>query len=165
MNKVLLIIAAILVCVGLFRPKVSNIIINPNKSEQTVCSSFIVTPPMDKNLKTKAEAVIEALATSSDRKTDGVKLASLYHDIATLIELDAENQVVKTTDDVRQANSLAGLMLKLNIKGKYPSLPQAANEVILTAIGQDNVLLNGNLRTKAADGFKALSWACNEGSK
>lgn len=164
MNKILLVIAAILVCIGLFRPQVSNVINNP-KAEQTVCSSFIVTPPIDRGLKAKAESVIKALSISSDRKTDGVKLASLYHDISSLIELDGENQVVKTTDDVRQVNSLAGLMLKLNIKGKYPDLPQAANDIILTAIGQDNILLNQNLRAKAADGFKALSWACSEGSK
>lgn len=161
MNKVLLAIAAILVFIGLFRPQFSNIVNNPNQIEQTI----VVTPPSDKNLKTKAEAVIQALSVNSDRKTDGVKLSSLYYDIATLIELDGESQVVKTTDDVRQANSLAGLMLKLNIKGKYPALPQAANDVILTAIGQDNILLNQNLRTKAVDGFKALSWACNEGTK
>jgi hypothetical protein len=35
----------------------------------------------------------------------------------------------------------------------------------VAAIGNDSVLLDKDLREKAADGFKALAWACNEGSK
>jgi len=56
-------------------------------------------------------------------------------------------------------------MLRLDIKGKYEDLPEAAQALVLTAISDDNVLLNKDLRDKAVDGFKALSWACLQGSK
>jgi hypothetical protein len=79
--------------------------------------------------------------------------------------LDGEDAVIKTTDEVRQANSLSGVMLKLDMKGKYKDLASSCNSVIQAAIGDDSVLLDKDLRAKAADGFKALAWACNEGSK
>ena len=56
-------------------------------------------------------------------------------------------------------------MLKLDIKGKYEDLPETAQALVLEAIGDDNVLLNKELRAKAVEGFKALAWACYEGSK
>ena len=56
-------------------------------------------------------------------------------------------------------------MLKLDIKGKYPDLASTAENLVITAIGKDNVFLNKELRSGAVNGFKALAWACNEGSK
>ena len=79
--------------------------------------------------------------------------------------MDGEQEVVKTTDEVRLANSLSGVMLRMDIKGKYQDLASACNSVIVAAIGNDSVLLDKDLRNKAVEGFKALSWACNEGSK
>ena len=85
--------------------------------------------------------------------------------MATLIELDSKNEVIRNTEEIRQANRLAGAMLKLDIKGKYEDLPETAQALVLEAIGDDNVLLNKELRSKAVEGFKALAWACYEGSK
>ena len=73
--------------------------------------------------------------------------------------------VIKNTEEIRQANSLAGTMLRLDIKGKYPNLAKEATEVIVASIGDDNINLSPELRTKAADGFNALAWAYNEASK
>jgi hypothetical protein len=94
-----------------------------------------------------------------------LRLAYLYNDMATLVGLDGDSEVIKNTEEIRQANRLAGLMLRLDIKGKYEDLPEAAQALVLTAIGDDNVLLNKDLRDKAVEGFKALSWACLQGSK
>ena len=56
-------------------------------------------------------------------------------------------------------------MLKLDIKGKYPKLAKAAEGLVIASIGDDSVMLDDKLRQGAADGFKALAWACYEGSK
>lgn len=163
-NKVLLIIGAILLLIGLVRPNINLPINNPNP--KPVDNIVVVTPPADEKLKEKCQLVVDVLkAGSSDRKQDGKRLSELYADLAVLIRLDGENEVVKTTEEVRQANSLSGLMLQMNIKDKYEGLSEATNVVVTTEIGDDIVPLDQNLRDKAAKAFMALSWACNEGSK
>lgn len=162
-NKILLTLAGLLLVIGLFKPTfINNLLIN--KPVITVDETQYVAPTSDE-LKAKCNDVIKALSVNSDRSVDGKKLAKLYNDIATLISLDGEDQVITNTEEIRQANRLSGAMLKLNIKGKYPDLPTAAQALVIQAIGDDQVLLNNDLRTKAAEGFKVLAWACNEGSK
>jgi hypothetical protein len=86
-------------------------------------------------------------------------------DLATLIELDGEDEVIRTTEEVRQANSLTGLMLRMNIKDKYKELSKSLNDVIVVGIGEDIIPLDADLRAKAAESFRALAWACSEGAK
>lgn len=161
-KNIILIVAAILIGYGLLKPKIDNIIPNP---VQPVVVEIIETPT-DPNIKAAADKVVASLiAGSSDRIVDGKRLCGLYYDMATLIEIDGEDAVIKTTEDIRQANSLGGPMLRMNIKDKYPDLAKNANSVIITAIGEENVVINKELRAKAVAGFRALSWACNEGSK
>lgn len=162
-NKVLLTIAAVLILVGFLKPDLSSIINNSTRNRVDVIE---VVKPTNKGLLDACFDVIKALKSGpSSRTADAKRLSSLYSDLATLIELDSEDEVVKTTDDIRQANSMAGVMLKLDMKGKYKDLATSCNSVIQAAIGNDSVLLDKDLRAKAADGFKALAWACNEGSK
>jgi len=162
-NNVLLTVAAILILIGFLKPDLSSIINNNTKDRVSVVD---VVKPTNKGLLDACFDVIKALKDGpSSRTADAKRLSSLYSDIATLIELDGENEVVKTTDDVRQANSMAGVMLHMDIKGKYKDLASACNSVIVAAIGDESLLLDKDLRAKASDGFKALAWACNEGSK
>jgi hypothetical protein len=56
-------------------------------------------------------------------------------------------------------------MLKLNIKDKYPNLAEAAQDLVTTGIGDDDILLTEELREKSAESFRALSWAFYQGSK
>ena len=162
-NKVLLVIGGILLLIGLVRPNINLPINNPKPVDTTI---VVVTPPEDKELKEKCQLVIDALkAGPSDRKQDGKRLSELYSDLAVLIRLDGENEVVKTTEEVRQANSLSGLMLQMSIKDKYDGLSEATNAVVLSEIGDDIVPLDEDLRGKAVKAFMALSWACLEGSK
>lgn len=164
-NKALLIAAVVLVSIGLLKPDLSSIL-NIGTVERGRVDVVDVVKPTDKSLLDACFDVIKSLkAGPSSRTQDAKKLSSLYNDLATLISLDAENEVVKTTDEVRLANSLSGVMLKMDIKGKYKDLAPACNSVIVAAIGNDSVLLDKDLREKAVDGFKALAWACNEGSK
>jgi hypothetical protein len=160
-SKVILLIGALLIGFGLLKPKLN---LPDNPPVEIVVD--IIDPPSDPALKEKALLVAQSLkAGSSDRIVDGKRLAGLYFDLATLIELDGEQTVVKNTEEIRQANSLGGTMLRMNIKNKYPDLAANANALMVTAIGDDNIPLTKELRAKAVEGFKALCWATNEGSK
>jgi hypothetical protein len=160
-NKVLLVIGGILLFLGLVRPDFNLPINRPVNN-----SIVIVTPPSDSEVRDLCKPVIDALKSGpSSRTKDAQRLSDLYMDLATLIELDGDNEVVKTTEEIRQANSLTGLMLRLNIKGSYSGLGEASQSFIASQIGDDVVTLDNNLRTKSVNAFKALAWACNEGSK
>jgi len=160
-NTIILILAGILIAIGLLKPNFNQLVI-PNR---VVPNAVEIAAPTDENLFNAANKVIKALSNDADRKYDGKRLSELYLDIATLISLDGENVVIKTTEEIGQANALSGIMLKLDIKNKYPELASAAKEVIVAGIGDDNLELNPDLRNKAVESFKALAWACQEGSK
>ena len=163
-KNTLLIIAGLLIVVGLFKPDLSNIGIFPNRPVSI--DVLELDPPTDPLIKEKADVVVKILkAGGGDRKADAKRLRDLYLDLAKLVELDGEDTVIKNTEEIRQANSLAGLMLRLDIKGKYSDLPTAAQDTIIAAIGDDMIVLSKELRLKAVEGFNALSWATNEGSK
>ena len=164
-NKVLLAIGAILVLFGLFKPDFSSVL----KPSNSVCSveSYVTDAPSDPTLLLKAREINDILQQSDDstRKSDCLKLSSLYSDIATLVELDGEDQVVNNTNAIREVNTIAGKMLRLNIKDKYPNLAETAKSLVVAAIGDDDVALDDSLRTKSAEAFRALSWAFYQGSK
>lgn len=162
MNKklILLIVGCLLIVFGILKPDLSNILVKPEAA--TVVS---IEKPSNKDLLDECEKVTESLKEVSSSASDANRLASLYMDLATLVELDGEDEVVKNTDDLRQVNSLSGLLLKINIKGKYPKLAAAAKSVVVASIGDDNIPLTKELRAKAVEGFRALAWACKEGSK
>lgn len=163
-HKVILILACILIALGLLRPNLSNLGVFPNKP--VAIDVLELSVPTDLNVKKEADDVVNLLKeTGSSVKTDAKRLRDLYLDLAKLVELDGEDTVITNTEEIRQANSLAGTMLRLDIKGKYPNLAKEAKEVILASIGDDKILLSKELRAKAVDGFNALAWACNEGSK
>jgi len=160
-RNILLAVAALLVVYGLVKPNFNNVVPNPIPPVVDV-----IDAPSDPKLKEAADKVVESLILgSSDRIVDGKRLCGLYFDIATLIELDGEQTVIKNTEEVRQANALGGPMLRMNIKDKYPDLAKNCNAVIVAAIGDENIPLTKELRAKAVEGFRAFSWATNEGSK
>lgn len=163
-TKTLLIIGAILVAIGVLKPDLSKFI---NINTPAVVDVIDISPPDDASLRDKAANVVEILSDSrsSTLKYDSSRLRDLYLDLAHLISLDGDDLVIKNTEEVRQANSLSGVMLRLDIKGKYANLASACTDVIIEAIGDDNINLSPELRAKAVNGFKALAWACNESSK
>jgi hypothetical protein len=162
MKNALLGFGAVLIVLGLLKPDLSAIFSRPSVDNTSV---VVVEKPSNPEILDECQEVINALKVDSDRKVDGKRLASLYLDMATLVSLDGEDQVVKDTESIRQANKLAGAMLKLDLKGKYPDLKDAAQKLVVASIGDDNVLLDNKLRQGAVDGFKALAWACDQGSK
>lgn len=163
-NKLVLAVGVALIGLGLFGKYSPTNILKPTVP---AVESYVVDAPSDEALLEKARSVVSVLQESDDstKKSDCLKLSALYSDIAILIELDNNDKVIKDTASIREANSLAGKMLRLNIKNKYPNLAESCKEVIVSAIGEDDVVLDEDMRDKACDAFRALSWAFYEGSK
>lgn len=163
-NKVVLVIGAALIAFGVFKPDLSSLLPTPGVVVNT--PSVEVTEPTDPTLKSLALDVAQILKNGDDsRKEDGVKLASLYTDIANLISLDKDNEVVKTTSEITEVNSVAGRMMNLKIKGKYADLTETARKLVVSAIGDDVAVLNDASRSQAVAAFRALAWGCYEGAK
>lgn len=164
-NSTLLLIGAILIALGLIKPDIDLGILKPTTIDNnTIC---VVDPPSEDVLLNNSQQIVKILQSSDDstRSSDCLKLSSLYCDMATLIELDEEDVVIKDTSDIRQANILAGKMLRLDIKDKYPGLAEKAKELLIEEIGDEDVALDEELRKKSINAFRALSWSFYEGSK
>jgi hypothetical protein len=157
-TKIGLLIGAVLIAIGLLKPNIGNILIKP---KPPIVNNIELLAPSDPVLKEKADALVDIAKTMDT--TDALRLRDLYLDIATLIRLDGNDMVIKSTEEIRQANSLSGLMCRLDIRGKYKDLPAANAAVVDAAIGSDNLLLTPELRNKAAEAFNALAWAFNGG--
>jgi hypothetical protein len=161
-NNLVLIIAGLLILVGLTKLDLSRLNLLPSRPVSV--DVLEIPEPTDESVKKEANDVVAVLKESGD-KSDAKRLRDLYIDLAKLVELDGENEVIRNTEEIRQANSLAGVMLRLDIKGKYLNLAKEAKEVVVAAIGDDQIILSKELRSKAVDGLNALAWAFNEGSK
>ena len=161
MSHIVLLFGVVLITVGLLKPDLSSVI--PNKIPVSV-DVLELSEPKDKVLKKEAEEVLSLMKKVGD-KSDTKKLRDLYIDLSTLVSLDNDEEVIKNTDEIRQSNSLAGVMLRLDIKDKYKDLGKETNDVIVAAIGDDSIVLSKELRLKAVDGFNALAWALNEARK
>lgn len=121
--------------------------------------SVDIPKPSDPVLVELASPVISELNGAGE---DGTKLSNLYNDLATLIEIN--DDIIKNTEEIREANRIAGKMSRLDLKGKYPNLGEAANNMIIKYIGDENSALSDELRSKSVSAFRALAWACKEGS-
>lgn len=166
-NKFLLCIGVILVLFGIFKPDLSNINLPVNVNEPACnIENYVTDAPSNETLLEKARAVTKIVKASDDstRKSDCLKLSALYADMATLIEID-DDKIIVDTASIKEANSIAGKMLGLDIKDKYPNLGETAQDLVMSAIGDEDVFMDDELRGKSADAFRALSWAFYEGSK
>lgn len=163
-NNPVLIIGIALLGLGLYG-KYSPSIVPDNPV--AVVENYVTDAPSDQTLLDHSKKIISILEESDDstKKSDFLKLSSLYSDMSILIELDNEDKVIADTATIKEANSLSGKMLRLKIKDKYPGLAEAAKELVISAIGEDDVMLDDKLRSKSVDAFRALSWAFYEGSK
>jgi len=163
-KKIVLIIGIGLIAIGLFKPDLSNILPTPNRVTET--SVLQLEQPSDPAIQEACDQVIQILRSGpSSRKQDGTRLASLYCDLASLISLDGDEQSIKSTLEIREANKLAGKLCHLNLKDKYDGLSEAANGVLIAALGDDDAVLDASLRQRAVSVFRNLAWACVEGAK
>jgi hypothetical protein len=155
-----LILGIALICFSLYS---SNTIRIPSFPTNPVKETINIPEP-NTELKELSEPIIRALREgSSDRKTDGYRLACLYKDMALLISVDKD--ILKTTEAIRQANVLSAKMLNIDLKGKYDGLADATNNLFKKYVSENSVVLDDELRRKSTEAFNALSWAFLEGSK
>lgn len=162
-NKYLLVVGVVLILFGLSRSAGISIPILP--SPDPACPVVEIEEPSNEELKGLADAVVECWQNGSDdRSVDGKRLASLYNDMSLLISID-DDAVIKNTDAIREANILAAKLLKINLKDKYDGLAKAMTNLLETYVTDQSVPLDDDLRAKASEAFKALAWACSEGSK
>jgi hypothetical protein len=159
-KKILLGLGGLLILLGLLKSEFSDLL----KPRPSAVDVLELSTPTDEILKKEADDVV-AVLKEAGAKSDAKRLRDLYLDLAKLVELDGEDEVIKSTEEIRQANSLTGIMLRLDIKGKYPNLAKEAKEVVVAAIGDDQILLSKELRVKAVESLNALAWACNLGAK
>jgi len=166
-NKWLLALAIGLIYIGIAKPDLSFINIPSNSNSVCAEANYVTDAPSDDNLLALARSVTDIVKDSDDstRRSDCSRLSSLYADMALLIELDDQDKVISDTANIREANSIAGKMLRLNIKDKYPGLAEAAKVLVSSELGTDDVVLDEDMRAKAVNAFRALSWAFYEGSK
>lgn len=153
LHVVLLVLGGLLILIGLVSPNLGKLSILDNSNAKYV-------KPSDPALLQLAESVVASLDNGGE---DALALANLYNDIATLIEIDQD--IIKNTEEIREANRISGNMLNLGIKDKYPDLGESANKLVVSYIGDDNAALSPELRKKSVEAFRALAWACREGSK
>jgi hypothetical protein len=105
------------------------------------------------------------LKNGPNAKADAINLASLYSDISRLLELKDNDAIIKNTEEISKVNSIAGSLLRLNIKDKYENLSEHCDAVIKSVIGDENIPIDEEVRSKAVKAFRNLAWACKEGSK
>ena len=159
-NNLLLIVAGLLILFGLG----NKLGIVNNVSDNNCSINLNLSPPTDPEIQKLTDVIIASFkAGSIDRKSDGIFLACLYNDMSNLIEEDSS--VIKTTQELVQANSLAAKLLKINLKGKYPGFSEAATSLIMKIIGDDNVALDEKSREQAVNAFRYLAWACKSGAE
>jgi len=156
MNKTVLLVLGIgLIGYGLLRPNIDLVKPSP-------LNVINVVAPSDETIKTAASEVAELFKSKGGSKQEAVGLRDLYVGLSRLVKLDGEDQIIKNTEEIRQANAIAGLLLNLDIKGKYPGLAKESQEVIVAAIGDDMVQLTPDLRSRGSDAFMALAWAYDQ---
>ena len=164
-NNLILVLAGILVLIGITKPDLSGVLSKPNRP--SVVEVEELAAPVSEQTRERASKVAEVFknSDSATRKADAKKLRDLYVDIATAIGLDGTDEVIKDTKEITQINEISGVMLRLGAKGKYPDLVKLCNAVVVGEIGDDEILLDKELRQKAVNAFMALAWACDTGSK
>lgn len=164
-NNILLMIGAVLVGLGLFGENLelpSFSLLNNNSAGNT----YITQSPEDSVLLQHSNDIVDILdnSNSPSKKDECLKLSALYYDLSVLMAID-DNAIIEDTAGIREANSLAGKMLNLDIKDKYDGLAAAAKDLMVAAVGEDDVSLTEESRKKAVQAFRALSWAFYKGSR
>jgi hypothetical protein len=159
-KNIVLIIAGLLILIGLIKPDLSRLIPSSKPTSDTVVVNL--EAPSDEAVRKECDDIISIV---NGNKADGTRLRDLFIDLSDLIALDQENEVIRNTEEIKQANSLAGIMLKLDIKGKYENLAKESKDVIVSVIGDDSVPLSAELRSEAVKAFRYLAWAYDQGAK
>lgn len=161
-DKIILCLGAILVFGALLKPDLSSL----SNFNIGGGSAVVQLDPVDTKTQTKVKPVVDVIKNGpSSRKQDGARLASLFRDMSTLIAVDGDASIIKSTNDIRNAVSLVGDMLRMDINSKYEDFEKETTAFTQSMIGTEDVILDSETRANAVKAFQALAWACLQGSK
>lgn len=160
-NKVLLIIAVALIGLGIMKPDWNWPVVSID-TPVVIERELKPLKPNDKEVLELCNQVIEVLKNGDGNvKLDAPRLRDFYLDLATIYQLDEKEGIIKTTEDIRNANSMAGHMLRMDLNKKYEGYNAACSAVVASQIGTKNIVLDKEIRTKAVQAFLYLAWACD----
>ncbi len=119
--------------------------------------------PNDAEVLDVCERIAEIISDSSasDKRTDVNNLTRVYLETANLI--DADDEIITNTQQVRSSHIIAAKLLRINLVGKYEGLADQSNELFKLVLGNDDVALDEKLRKESVKAFKYLAWALQEG--
>jgi len=99
--------------------------------------------------------VQKVLETYPDAREE---LGNMFYGLSTVIEND--RRIFKTTRDVRDTHERAGaLAVQTGQIPKIPGYPEAVGHFIELQVGNENVPLTDEMRSRIVDTFQALGWA------
>ena len=116
--------------------------------------AYVPTPAQQQQLV----SVQQVLSGYPEAKRD---LGNMYSAFSTVVE--ADQKVIRTTLDVRQAHSNAGVLaVQAGEIPPVPGLPAEVNKFLESQIGSENVPVTPEKRAQIVDAFNALEWATNQ---
>jgi|15BtaG_2_1085339.scaffolds.fasta_scaffold00126_31 hypothetical protein len=158
MNKKTRLIAAfILVLTGLFGEQLvqwakDNVDFTPNTPDVVV-----VDEPSDLYQK-----MVKNVVDIDISKEHSSVLRPFFVEMASVIETDPG--FLKSTGQFREFNIMAGAMnfAGQDIKGIYPDLGEAIDKAVISAIGKENIPLDGDRRERLVKILTAISWGTSQ---
>lgn len=156
-----LIVAAILIAVAFFGESilesVKNIDIKPNPTPENVVNNNVTPPSVsDKQLTVK----IQSMDIDS---ADAKEIEDFYcqlRDQAMTIEF---GEIVKNLGAFRDFNMKSGrLNFSTRLRGKYPELGEAIDNVFIMSIGSEDVAMTPELQKRIAEVCNAIAWAVSQ---
>ncbi len=129
----------------------------PNLGGVSSVGEVFPDQPTDSKVAAAVEPVKTILKTATPEEK--LSLARLWREEARLIGLDDAQGVIKSTADIRAAHGMAGKLMALNIKGKYPGLADAVDKAIMDVVGNQSRSLDAGVRKDAVAVLNGLSWA------
>lgn len=152
-NIFVMIVVGVLIAYN--NPSLSRYLPQITFPNNTPDAPVVPTPEVDTNAVPKALAAIKKmLGGSADGKLIGDHFASLA-------EITKDDKMFKTTGAIRLNNTaVAKYLFEGAFKGKYPTLKENLDIVMLNGISEKNVILDKELREKAVSTLQSIAKAC-----
>lgn len=154
MNKKVRLLIGLAICViGLVGEPIFNAITNlkPNNPNVVVVNE----PALE--LKTLVDPVVKIDINPEDADL----LSCFYSEMADIISKDKE--FLQNTEQFRTFNITAGkLYFDTKLKNKYDTLGESVDQIIIQAIGKENVSLDSTKREKLVNVLNALAWSVKQ---
>lgn len=153
MNKKMRLFLGLALClVGLFGEPILNMVKN---IKPTVVEVTVNEPSLE--FKTLVEPVVKIEISSEDANL----ISCFYSEMADIVSKDTE--FLKSTEQFRNFNVTAGkLYFDTRLKNKYETLGESIDQIIIQAIGKENVALDSAKRDKLVKTLNALAWGVKQ---